>query len=44
MRSSGTADEIAWPVSWLCRLGAAYLTGQCLVVDGGNSVAEQRAL
>jgi 3-oxoacyl-[acyl-carrier protein] reductase len=40
---SGTADEIAWPVAWLCTPGAAYLTGQCLVVDGGNSVAEQRA-
>jgi 3-oxoacyl-[acyl-carrier protein] reductase len=44
MRRSGTADEIAWPVAWLCTPGAAYLTGQCLVVDGGNSVAEQRWL
>jgi 3-oxoacyl-[acyl-carrier protein] reductase len=43
MRRSGTADEIAWPVTWLCTPGAAYLTGQCLVIDGGNSVAEQRA-
>jgi len=43
MLRSGTADEIAWPVAWLCTPGAAYLTGQCLVVDGGNSVAEQRA-
>ncbi len=42
MRRSGTADEVAWPVAWLCTPGAAYLTGQCLVVDGGNSVAEQR--
>jgi 3-oxoacyl-[acyl-carrier protein] reductase len=44
MRRSGTPEEIAWPVAWLCTAGAAYLTGQCLVVDGGNSVAEQRAL
>jgi len=44
VRRSGTADEVAWPVAWLCTPGAAYLTGQCLVVDGGNSVAEQRAL
>jgi 3-oxoacyl-[acyl-carrier protein] reductase len=44
MRRSGTPDEIAWPVAWLCTPGAAYLTGQCLVVDGGNSVAEERAL
>jgi 3-oxoacyl-[acyl-carrier protein] reductase len=40
---SGTPDEIAWPVAWLCTPGAAYLTGQCVVVDGGNSVAEERA-
>jgi 3-oxoacyl-[acyl-carrier protein] reductase len=44
MRRSGTAEEIAWTVAWLCTPGASYLTGQCVVVDGGNSVAEQRAL
>jgi len=43
MLRSGTPDEIAWPVAWLCTPGAAYVTGQCLVVDGGNSVAEERA-
>ncbi len=43
MGRSGTPDEIAWPVAWLCTPGAAYVTGQCLVVDGGNSVAEERA-
>lgn len=42
LRRSGSADEVAWPVAWLCTPGAAYLTGQCLVVDGGNSVAEER--
>ncbi len=44
MRRNGTPEEIAWPVAWLCSPGAAYMTGQCLVVDGGNSVSEQRAL
>ena len=40
---SGRADEVGSVVSWLCTPGASYVTGQCLTVDGGNSVAEQRA-
>ncbi|GAA4742351.1 SDR family NAD(P)-dependent oxidoreductase [Amnibacterium soli] len=39
---SGTAGEVAAAVAWLCTPGAAYVTGQTIVVDGGNSVAEQR--
>lgn len=39
---SATALEVASAIAWLCTPGAAYVTGQCIVVDGGNSVAEQR--
>jgi 3-oxoacyl-[acyl-carrier protein] reductase len=35
--------EVASAIAWLCTPGAAYITGQCLVVDGGNSVSEERA-
>ncbi len=41
---SGTPDEIASAVAWLCTPGAAFTTGHLLVVDGGNAVAEERAL
>jgi Tropinone reductase 1 len=33
----GEPEEIAAAVAFLCLPGAAYLTGQCLVVDGGLS-------
>ena len=39
---SATPDEVASAIAWLCTPGAAYVTGQCIVVDGGNSVAEER--
>ena len=40
---SATATEVASAIAWLCTPGAAYTTGQCLVVDGGNSISEERA-
>jgi 3-oxoacyl-[acyl-carrier protein] reductase len=42
MGRSGTAEEVAAAIAWFCSPGASYVTGQLLVIDGGNSVAEQR--
>ena len=43
MGRSGTADEVASAIAWLCSPGAAYVTGQLIIIDGGNSLAEERA-
>jgi 3-oxoacyl-[acyl-carrier protein] reductase len=43
VRRAGTPDEVATAVVLLCTPGAGYLTGQVILVDGGNSVAEERA-
>lgn len=40
---SGSPEEVAGAVAWLASPAGAYVTGQCIVVDGGNSIAEQRS-
>jgi 3-oxoacyl-[acyl-carrier protein] reductase len=40
---SAQPAEVASAIAWLCTPGAAYISGQCIVVDGGNSVSEERA-
>lgn len=40
---SGTPIEIAHIVAALCAEDAGYITGQCIVIDGGNAIAEERA-
>lgn len=39
---SGTPEEVAHVVAMLCAPAAAYITGQVITVDGGNSIAEER--
>jgi 3-oxoacyl-[acyl-carrier protein] reductase len=40
MGRPGTPDEVAATIAFLCSPSASYITGQMLIIDGGNSVQE----
>ena len=40
---SGTPDEVGAVIAFLAGPSSSYVTGQCIVVDGGNSVLEARS-
>ncbi len=42
MRRSVKPEEVASAILWLASKEASYITGQTIVMDGGNSIAEER--
>ena len=42
MKRAGTPEEVAWLIAFLASDEAAYITGQLMVVDGGNCLQEYK--
>lgn len=42
MKRSGTAEEVASMIVFLCSEKASYITGQEFIVDGGNTIQEYK--
>lgn len=42
IRRSGRPDEVAAAIAFLATESASYITGQLLIVDGGNSIQEYK--
>ena len=40
---AGSAAEVAAAIAWLATAEASYITGQSIIVDGGNSIMEEKS-